>query len=321
MAAGAGRPQMAQLIERCRTTTAWTCCAGCRAVRREPVAAGGRGRSPRHRHAVPPGREHRRRRHDDRLRLAAAELDDRPRRSNGCACQAPDRETIYYIYVLDEPIAADARHHRRLRALILSRPARPIRDVMLSNDIVTVRATDDREKAAETARQVRLARDSRARRRRPAWSASSRTTTSSTSSRKKRPRICRSKAPSDHSAATILKRGRSRSGGSGRSGSVCCLCAELMTFTVMAGFEQALEAILVLSLFVPLCISTGGNSGFAGSDDHHARTCPGPHQHSRLVACPEARSLDGAVAWRHVGHDRLFPGAATSEDLRSAERA
>jgi magnesium transporter len=37
--------------------------------------------------------------------------------------------------------------------------------------------------------------------------------------------------------------------------------AELFTFTALARFENAIQAVLALSLFVPLCISTGGNSG------------------------------------------------------------
>ncbi len=37
--------------------------------------------------------------------------------------------------------------------------------------------------------------------------------------------------------------------------------AELFTFTALAQFEDAIAAVVALSLFVPLCISTGGNSG------------------------------------------------------------
>jgi magnesium transporter len=37
--------------------------------------------------------------------------------------------------------------------------------------------------------------------------------------------------------------------------------AELFTFTALASFEDSIKAVLALSLFVPLCISTGGNSG------------------------------------------------------------
>ena len=41
----------------------------------------------------------------------------------------------------------------------------------------------------------------------------------------------------------------------------CLFMAELFTFTALAHYENAIAAVLVLSLFVPLCISTGGNSG------------------------------------------------------------
>jgi magnesium transporter len=37
--------------------------------------------------------------------------------------------------------------------------------------------------------------------------------------------------------------------------------AELFTFSALASFEDAIAGMVVLSLFVPLCISTGGNSG------------------------------------------------------------
>jgi magnesium transporter len=47
-----------------------------------------------------------------------------------------------------------------------------------------------------------------------------------------------------------------------RSGWLACLfVAELFTFTALAHFQAAIEAIVALSFFVPLCISTGGNSG------------------------------------------------------------
>jgi magnesium transporter len=41
----------------------------------------------------------------------------------------------------------------------------------------------------------------------------------------------------------------------------CLFVAELFTFTALASYEHAIEGVIVLSLFVPLCISTGGNSG------------------------------------------------------------
>jgi magnesium transporter len=41
----------------------------------------------------------------------------------------------------------------------------------------------------------------------------------------------------------------------------CLFLAELFTFTALAHFEDAINQMVVLSLFVPLVISTGGNSG------------------------------------------------------------
>src|SRR5262245_1173799 len=41
----------------------------------------------------------------------------------------------------------------------------------------------------------------------------------------------------------------------------CLFVAELFTFSAMAYFEDEMGQIIALSLFVPLCISTGGNSG------------------------------------------------------------
>jgi magnesium transporter len=47
-----------------------------------------------------------------------------------------------------------------------------------------------------------------------------------------------------------------------RAGWLSCLfVAELFTFTALAGYEDAIAAVVALALFVPLCISTGGNSG------------------------------------------------------------
>jgi magnesium transporter len=37
--------------------------------------------------------------------------------------------------------------------------------------------------------------------------------------------------------------------------------AEMFTFNAMAFFDDAMKAVTVLALFVPLCLSTGGNSG------------------------------------------------------------
>lgn len=41
--------------------------------------------------------------------------------------------------------------------------------------------------------------------------------------------------------------------------------AEIVTFSVMVAFEDTLARVVALSLFIPLCISTGGNSGSQAS--------------------------------------------------------
>ena len=59
--------------------------------------------------------------------------------------QAPDRETIYYVYVLD-----DARHLHgfvSLRKLILARPEALVRDIM-DRDVLSVRVDEDQETVA-----------------------------------------------------------------------------------------------------------------------------------------------------------------------------
>ena len=41
----------------------------------------------------------------------------------------------------------------------------------------------------------------------------------------------------------------------------CLFVAEIFTFSALAFFEDSIKKIVALALFVPLCISTGGNSG------------------------------------------------------------
>jgi magnesium transporter len=41
----------------------------------------------------------------------------------------------------------------------------------------------------------------------------------------------------------------------------CLFVAQLLTFSVLVHYEQAMQSTIALALFLPLCISTGGNSG------------------------------------------------------------
>ncbi|MBM4089256.1 MAG: magnesium transporter [Planctomycetes bacterium] len=171
--------------------------------------------------------------------------------------QAPDTETIYYVYVLDS--------ERRLvgfvslRELILAKPATMIRDLM-HRDPVFARVNDDQERVAhELARYNFLAM--------PVVD--------------ERDRLVGIVTHDDVIDVVIQEATEDalRMGAVGalednhleapfttvwgkRSAWLSCLfIAELMTFGAMAYFEDAIAAIVALSFFVPLCISTGGNSG------------------------------------------------------------
>ena len=60
--------------------------------------------------------------------------------------QAPDRETIYYIYILDEGRRLDG--FLSLRDLILARPSAKLADIM-QRDVIAVRVDDDQEAVAQ----------------------------------------------------------------------------------------------------------------------------------------------------------------------------
>jgi len=71
--------------------------------------------------------------------------------------------------------------------------------------------------------------------------------------------------------------------------------AELFTFTVMEFFEELIAAVVVLALFVPLCISTGGNSGT---------------QAATLVTRAMALGHAGPRDWKRVLRRELMMGLA-----------
>lgn len=72
--------------------------------------------------------------------ITVAEALDQLRR------QAPDRETIYYVYILDDDRKLDG--FVTLRTLILSRPSAKLDEIM-ERDVFAVRVDDDQEKVAQ----------------------------------------------------------------------------------------------------------------------------------------------------------------------------
>ena len=171
--------------------------------------------------------------------------------------QAPDTETIYYIYVLNDQ--RKLLGVVSLRDLILKPRQAVIRDIM-SERVVTVNVKDDREKVAqEMARYDLLAI--------PVVDDDRRLVGIVTYD--DAIDVVVSEATEDvhrMGGVTPLEENYLEANFASiwRRRAVwlsCLFVAELFTFTALASFEDAIASVVVLSLFVPLCISTGGNSG------------------------------------------------------------
>ncbi len=171
--------------------------------------------------------------------------------------QAPNTETIYYVYVVDE--------QRRLlgvaslRDLIMAPRRAVLRDLM-ETKVVTVRDTDDREKVVRDIQEYDLLAI-------PVVDADGRLVGIVTGDDVLD--VVESEATEDihrmgavapleenYLEASFVTLWRKRA-----VWLACLFFAELFTFSALAHFEDAIAEVVVLSLFVPLCISTGGNSG------------------------------------------------------------
>lgn len=171
--------------------------------------------------------------------------------------QAPDSETIYYVYVVDE--------QRRLlgvvtlRELILA-PRQALVNDLMDTQPLTVRVSDDREKVAQEITHYDLLAI-------PVLDADNRLVGIVTyddvidvvvSEATEDAHRMGAVAPLEENylEASFVKIWWKRAGWL-----ALLFLAELFTFTALSSFEDAIAAVVVLSLFVPLCISTGGNSG------------------------------------------------------------
>jgi magnesium transporter len=170
---------------------------------------------------------------------------------------APDKETIYYVYIVDEQ-----RHLKgvvSLRELILA-PRKALLSEVMGTKPVTVRVSDDRAQVAqEMARYDLLAV--------PVLDNDGRlvgiithddvidvVVEEATEDAHKMGGV--SPMAENYLEASFVLLWRKRA-----FWLSCLFLAELFTFTALAHFEDAIAEVVVLSLFVPLCISTGGNSG------------------------------------------------------------
>jgi magnesium transporter len=171
--------------------------------------------------------------------------------------QAPDSETIYYVYVVDD--------QRRLlgvvtlRELILA-PRKALVNELMDKQPLTEHVTDDREKVAQDMTRYDLLAI-------PVVDAGDRLVGIVTYDDVMD--VVVSEATEDvHRMGAVAPLQESYLETSfvklwwKRAGWLALLfVAELFTFTALSSYEDAIAAVVVLSLFVPLCISTGGNSG------------------------------------------------------------
>lgn len=227
--------------------------------------------------------------------------------------QAPNRETIYYIFILDED-------HRllgivTLRELILAPRHALLRDIM-DTRVISVRATDDRRKVADEMAHYDLLAI-------PVVDDMNRMVGIITH---------------DDVMDVVVDEATEdlhRMGGVGpmtesylQAGFAtvwrkrafwlsCLFVAELMTFWVMSGFEEAIAKFVVLSLFVPLVVSTGGNSGSQAATLITRAMALGQvsvEQWWKVLRLEVAMGLALGLSLGVIG---FFRGYSTSEDVRS----
>ncbi len=175
------------------------------------------------------------------------------------ARQAAELETIYYIYIVDSQDHLEGLVSARQLLSAMGRPDTVLRDLM-EREIVTVNVTDDREEVArKVARYDLLAIPVVDQERHMLGIIThddvidvvvEEATEDAYHMGGMAPLV---ESYLDTAFLTVWRK---------RAGWLAMLfVAELFTFTALASFEDAIKQIVALSLFVPLCISTGGNSG------------------------------------------------------------
>jgi len=183
--------------------------------------------------------------------LSASEALDRLR------LQAPESETIYYIFILDD-------QHRlqgvlSLRNLILAPRHALLRDLM-EEQVVSVRADEDRDKVAKTMAAYDLIAM-------PVVDEQGRMVGIITHDdiidvvvQEATEDVHRMGAvgpmPENYLEARFVTVWRKRA-----FWLACLFVGGVFTVTALARFQDAIATIAMLTLFIPLCISTGGNSG------------------------------------------------------------
>jgi magnesium transporter len=249
--------------------------------------------------------------------LTAAEAIDQLRQ------QAPDRETIYYIYVLDEANrrADGSLAPRRLlgvvslRDLILAPRHALIRDLMES-EIITVRFDEDREALARVFTRYDLIAVPVVDEQFGLLGIVTHDDVLDVVQQEATEDLQRQAAigpiEGDYLRASFVKVWQSRA-----FWLSLLFVAELATFTVMEQFEDAIAAVVVLALFVPLCISTGGNSGSQAATLVTRSLALGYVQPRDWRRVLRRELLMGMVLGVTLGGIAFVRGALTPSDTRS----
>jgi magnesium transporter len=173
--------------------------------------------------------------------------------------QAPDRETIYYVYIVDET-SRRMLGILTLRALVLADPATPIRRLMLVNDLVTLRASADQETAADALRRYGLIAI-------PVLDDEGRLVGM----------VTHDDIVDVMSQETTEDIQRQAAVGPMREGYLEAPLAtvwysrgkwlallfvmQMFTINAMLFYEGQLKVLLILAAFIPVCLSVGGNAG------------------------------------------------------------
>lgn len=210
--------------------------------------------------------------------------------------QALSSETIYYTYVLD----ADRKliGFVSLHDLILAKPTASVADVM-QKTVISVRADQDQESVARTlAKYDVLAL--------PIVDAEGRLLGIVTHD-DMLDVLVEEQTEDQQKMAGVVPLGEDylnvpfRTIWFKRSVWLSCLfVAEFFTFTALAYFENAIARVVALSLFVPLCISTGGNSG---------------SQAATLITRAMALGFVGPKEWIRVLRHEILMGLALGVTL------
>ena len=228
--------------------------------------------------------------------------------------QAPDSETIYYSYIEDD--------QRRLlgvvslRDLIMNSRPTPISQFM-ETKVVSVKDTENRQTVAQLFGEYNLIAM-------PVVDADSRLVGIITSDDVLEDVVEQATEDAHRMGAvgpleeSYLEAGFFKLWRNRAFWLSCLFGAELFTFTALSAFEESIAQVVVLSLFVPLCISTGGNSG------SQAATLI-----TRALALGEVSGKDWLRVFRHeivmgillglsLGLIGFFRASLTPESVRSS---